>query len=80
MRSDDASDPPQVEVVAAQPSGRVYGAASGLDKVTKVDFTFVSTKTGAYLQFRPGRRATLSIKIEPLADLPPMQEACSLES
>lgn len=75
MRSDDAYHPPQVEVIAAQASGRVYGAVHGVGELTKVDFTFVSAKTGAYLQFRPGSRAALSIKIEPVVDLTAVRDA-----
>jgi hypothetical protein len=75
MRCADNTSPlPKVEVIAAQVSQRVYGEATAVDRLTNVDFSFLSAKSGARLQFRPGGRAMLSIKMEPVVELTPSTE------
>jgi hypothetical protein len=72
MRSTDGASPlPRLEVTGAQAKQVIYGQAVAVGAQTTIDFTFQSGKTGAFVQFRPGRSAMLDIKIEPVLDLIP---------
>jgi hypothetical protein len=69
----DTSYPPQLEVFSPQTKSRmtrlaVDGETGAADPATKVDLIFTSGKSGTYLQFRPGRRAMLNLRVEPLVD------------
>ncbi|QIK78952.1 hypothetical protein G7077_08640 [Sphingomonas piscis] len=70
---DNTSCLPQLELLSPQTKGRItrhaVGAETGsTEQVTKVNFTFTSAKHGTSVQFRPGRCARLSLRIDPVVD------------